>query len=117
MARVSQSSAGRSSVNVSGPVDVESSGFDTLSSAPTQVTVNLVSVELFAANPNRKYAHISNNSGHTIFIQYAVSAVLNQGIKLAPNTLYTLDFNNLWLGSVNAISDVSGLLIDILEGE
>lgn len=118
MARVSQSSSGRSNVSVTGPIDVEANGFDALApGSPGQVTVGVTSVELFAANSNRKYAHISNNSGVTIFIQYSANAVLGQGIKLLPNTLYTIDFNNLWLGSVNAIGTVADLLIDILEGE
>lgn len=117
MSRVSQSSAGRSSINVTGPVEVESTGFDTLSGgSPGQITVGITSVTVLAANPNRKYAHISNNSGQTIFIQYAVTASVNQGIKIPNNTLFTLDFNNLWLGSIDAIGVEPGLLIDILEG-
>lgn len=118
MARVSQSSAGRSSVNIAGPIDVESTGFDTLApGSPTQIAVGVTSTPLLAANPNRSYAHIFNNSGQPIYIQYAVNAALNQGIKIYPNSLYTLDFNNLWLGSISAISAEPGLLIDILEGE
>lgn len=115
MSRVSQSSAGRSQVNIAGTVPVESIGFDVAN--PSQITVGLTSTQLFAPNPNRQYAHISNNSGDTIYIQYTNPAVLNQGIKLPPNTFYTIEFNNLWLGAVNAVGVVSSQLIDILEGE
>lgn len=117
MARVSQSSAGRSQVNVSGPVDVEAVGFDTLTNPPGQVAVALTTTLLLAANPNRKYAHISNNSGNPVFIQFDTAAVLNQGIRIPAFGLYTIESNNLWLGSINAISVVAGTLIDILEGE
>lgn len=117
MSRVSQSSAGRSSVNIAGPIDVEIVGFDTLTAPPGRVDVGLTSVLLFAANPDRKYAHIVNNSGQTIYIQYSTSASLGQGIKLPPNTLYTIESNNLWLGQINAIGVSASQLIDILEGE
>lgn len=117
MSRVSQSSAGRSSVNIAGPIDVEVVGFDTLTNPPGQIDVGLTTTILLIANPNRKYAHIVNNSGNPIFIQYDTSAALNQGIKIPPNTLYTIESTNLWLGSVNAIGVAGSQLIDILEGE
>lgn len=118
MGRLTQSSSGKSQVSIAGPVDTEQVGFDALSpGSPTQITVTLSSTTLLAANPNRKYAHISNNSGANIFIQYAVGANLNQGIKIPPNTLFTIESNNLWLGIINAIGVSGSQLIDILEGE
>lgn len=130
MARISTSSSGGlvsiqdtngnpiDSIDGALKVTAEPGGFSTLAPGmPTQIVVGTTSVTLFAANPNRKYLHIVNNSGQTIFIQYSVSAALNQGIKLFPNTFYTVDSNNLWLGEINAIGLVAGQLIDILEGE
>lgn len=93
-----------------------STGFATLS-ATGQFALNLVSTEVFPANPNRRYAHIVNNSGNVIYLQYQSPAALNAGIKIPPNTLYTIETNNLWLGSVNAIGVISGQIIDIIEGE
>lgn len=84
---------------------------------PTQVSVGTLSTQLFASNAGRKYAHIFNNSGEQIFIQYSVSAALNQGIRIPAGSLYTLETTNLWLGSVNAIGVISNQLIDVLEGE
>lgn len=104
------------STPISGPVDTVAQGFSSLS-VTGQATVNLVSIELFPANPNRRYAHIVNNSGNVIYIQYSAPALLNAGIKIPPNTLYTIETNNLWLGSVNAIGVINGQVIDILEGE
>lgn len=115
MSRVTQSSSGRSNVSITGPVEVDSSGFDT--GTPAQVTISTNSIELFAANPDRKYAHIMNNSGQTIYIQYASPAAIGQGIIVRSNTLYTIDFNNLWLGSVNAIGVAASQIIDIFQGE
>lgn len=101
-------------LNVNAEID---NGFNTLGVSPTQISVGLTSTQLFAANTNRKYAHVSNNSGQTIYIQYQAAAVLNQGIKIPPNTLFTIESNNLWLGVINAIGMTPGQLIDILEGE
>lgn len=117
MSRVAQSSAGRSVVNIGGTVDVDQIGFDTLTAPPGQIAVGLTTTVLFSANPNRKYAHIVNNSSDSIYIQYSSNAALNQGIKIPPNTLYTIESTNLWLGSINAIGVSGSQLIDILEGE
>lgn len=84
---------------------------------PGQIDIGITSIQVFAANPNRKYVYISNNTQNTIFIQYSNPAVLNTGIKIPPNTLYTIETNNLWLGIVNAIGNQTSTLIDIFEGE
>lgn len=115
MGRVTQSSSG-GAVTVAGTASVDQVGFDTVS-AGGQVSVGLTSVTLLSANPGRKYAHIFNNSGSTIFIQYASNAVLNQGIRIPPNAFYTIETNNLWLGAVNAVGVENAQLIDVLEGE
>lgn len=132
MARISTSSSGGNvniqdtngnpinstggALNVTGNLTV-SDGFDTLTpGTPTQLSVGTTSTTLFVANPNRKYAHIVNNSGETIFIQYSVAAALNQGIKLSAGSFFTIESTNLWLGEINAIGVMSNQLIDILEG-
>lgn len=92
-------------------------GFDTLSPGyPTQRTVGTTSVTIIPSNVNRKYAHVSNNSGEVIFIQFQVSAALNQGVKIWPGGFYTLEETNLWRGDINAIGLMAGQLIDVLEG-
>lgn len=116
MSRV-QSSSSNSKVSVIGPIDVDQIGFDTLTNPPGQIAVGLTTTVLLIANPNRKYAHIVNNTSDAIYIQYSTNAALNQGIKIPPNTLYTIESNNLWLGSINAVGVSGSQLIDILEGE
>lgn len=92
-------------------------GFDTLSPGyPTQVSVGTTSLLLIPANPLRKYAHVSNNSGESIFIQFQSSAALNQGIKIGPGGFYTLEVTNLYRGDINAIGLMAGQMIDIVEG-
>lgn len=83
---------------------------------PTQISVGTASIQLFPANSARKYAHIVNNSSATIFIQYQVSAALNQGVKISSGGFFTLEVDNLWLGVVNAIGLMAGQQIDVLEG-
>lgn len=103
--------------NTSGGVSPGSEGFSTISPGfPTQVNVGTNSTQLFAANPNRLYAHIYNNSAQPIYIQYQVSAALNQGIRINQGTFFTLELDNLWLGIVTAIGLIPNQLIDVLEG-
>lgn len=107
-------------VDASGHVIIsgaDSGAFDTLSPGyPTQVTVGTTSVLLIPANPIRKYAHISNNSGESIYIQFQSSAALNQGVKIGPGGFYTLEVNNLYRGDINAIGLIAGQKIDVVEG-
>lgn len=103
-------------VQVTGTLTVVQ-GFSTLSPGyPTQVSVGVTSVLLIAANTARKYFHIFNNSSQPIYIQYQVSAALNQGIRINSGTFFTLDSENLWLGTINGIGFIAGQLIDVLEG-
>lgn len=98
-------------------VETEKGFINLTPGTPTQIPVGTFSTLLMDVNPNRKYAHIFNNSGQTIYIQYSSSAALNQGIKLTNGSFYTIESNNLWLGAINAIGVVSNQLIDILQGE
>lgn len=105
-------------IPVTGTFTAAPPSFSTISPGyPAQISVGTTSIQLFAANMNRKYAHIFNNSAEQIFIQYQVSAALNQGVRINPGSFFTLDSDNLWLGIVNAIGLVSSQLIDVLEGE
>lgn len=106
-------------VDSSGAVIVSNSGngFSALSSGyPTQRTVGTTSVTIIPANSARKYAHVANNSGEAIYIQYQVSAALNQGVKIGPGGFFTLEIDNLYKGDINAIGLMAGQLIDVLEG-
>lgn len=101
-----------------GALSINQSGFSTITPGyPTQISVGTASTQLFAANPNRRYVHIVNNTTETIYIQFQSAAALNQGIKMQPGSFYTLESTNLWLGTINAIGNLASQLIDVLEGE
>lgn len=111
-------SDGGTPLQVTGTFTAGSPGFTTITPGyPTQISVGNSNTVLFPANPNRVYCHIMNNSSATIYIQYQVSAALNQGIKLNPGSLFILDTSNLYLGVINAIGLMANQLIDVLEGE
>jgi uncharacterized protein YjdB len=76
----------------------------------TVVSVNATSTQLLAANTNRLYACLVNDSDEVIYIKFGVVAVLNEGIRLNANGgTYEMskELGNLYTGSINAIS-VSG---------
>lgn len=91
-------------------------GFSTASN--TRVAVdNSVSVQLLAANLNRKYVYIMNNTGKAYYLKLGAAAVVGQGILLSNNGMYELTGDNLWTGTVNAISSSStSTSLDIFEG-
>lgn len=101
------------SLTIDGAVTVAtgfSSGSNTLPNATT------TSSTVLAANPNRKYAYINNQSGSTIYIKLGAAAVVGQGIKLVNDSKYEITRDNLWLGTVNAITNAGTHALDIFEG-
>jgi len=117
-----QDTNGNAITSTNGALNVNASsdpaGFNSITPGTGgQVSVTTVSTTLLNANPNRKYAHVVNNSNDEIFIQYASAAALNQGIRIPSGGFYTIESNNLWLGIVNAIGVTNPQLIDVLEGE
>lgn len=83
----------------------------------TRPAINNVSAVLLAANTNRKYVMIFNQSGATIFIKMGATAVINEGIRLANNEWYEITADNLWVGTINAIkSGAASVNVDVFEG-
>lgn len=101
-------------VNVDGSVNIKT-GFSTVS-VSGQITVGTTSVALLSTNPNRKYAHVTNNTGTAVFLQYGSVAVLNQGIRLNAGALFTMSGFETYTGQINVISSAPTTLIDVLEG-
>ncbi len=102
------------------PVTVVSGGGGGWSSfgqgTPTQILVSTSSTQLLAANVNRIFARISNNSNQTIYIQYGVTAVWQQGLRLSPGASLTISTAELYNGSINAVSQSTTVAIDVIEG-
>lgn len=84
--------------------------------ANTRLTITNVSSQILAANTSRKFALIANYSGGTIFIKLGATAVANQGIRIANNESFVIDYNKLWLGAVNAIVAAGTGTLDVFEG-
>lgn len=92
-------------------------GFST--GANSRVTVgNSSSVQLLAANSSRQYAYIFNGTGNALFIKFGASAAQNEGILIPNNAMFSINYYNLWLGTVNAISatPTGTVTVDVFEG-
>lgn len=85
-------------------------------STPKQVTVNDTSTVLLNANPDRLYAKFSNNSQQTIYLQYGINAVWQEGQILFPNQTWTITTIELFLGQVNGITLTGSIQLDVIEG-
>lgn len=111
-------SSGNSLTSTSGALNVFfNAGWSTFgSSTPKQVAVSTTSTTLLVANLSRLFARIVNNSVQTIYVQYGVSAVWQQGFPLRPNAMYVIDTSELFLGQINAITNTGSVNIDVIEG-
>lgn len=72
----------------------------------TEHAVATTTAQSIAANPNRKYLLLVNDSDQIIYLGLSVAAVLNKGIRLnASGGSYEMSFllGNLFTGAVNAI--------------
>jgi len=90
-------------------------GFSTGSS--TTPTINNVSSVVLAANTNRKYAYVFNQTGVVIYLKLGATAVIGEGIRLVNNSMFEILDSNLWTGTITAIkSGATGVALDIFEG-
>ena len=75
---------------------------------------------LLAANANRIYALLINDSDTNVYIKLGAAAVLNQGIRLNANGgsyEMSLELGNLYRGAVNGIAaSGSGKVVLVTEG-
>ncbi len=85
-------------------------------SAPTAGVATGV---ILAANANRLYALIVNDSDTTVYLALGVAAAANTGIRLNANGgSYEMSkkLGNLYVGAVNGISGVAGKVVCVTEG-
>ena len=85
----------------------------------TAPTIGATSTAALAANANRLYALLVNDSDTTIYIKLGAAAVVNEGIRLnASGGSYELSEKegNLYTGAINAICASGGKKILVLEG-
>ena len=85
----------------------------------TQPSITAATTEALAANANRLYALLVNDSVETLYIKLGAAAVLNQGIRLNANGgSYEMSkkFGNLYTGAINAIGTSGAAVLDVTEG-
>lgn len=105
-------------------VDGDGNGPVTLNGSitPTHTAVNITSTsgEVLAANANRKYALLINDSDTVIYLKIGSPAVVNEGIRLNANgSSYEMAaaLGNLATGAINGIHGSSGSkVLTVLEG-
>ena len=76
----------------------------------TAVNVTTTSGEVLAANTNRLYALLENNTDEVMWIKLGVAAVVNQGIRIGAYGDYPMSkkSGNLYTGAINAIHNGTG---------
>lgn len=82
----------------------------------TRPTVTTTSSTILAANSNRKYAYIFNQSGTAIYIKLGATAVANEGFRIANNDFFEITSVKLWTGAVNAVRGTGSGDVDVFEG-
>jgi hypothetical protein len=82
------------------------------------VLVGAISTLVLAANPERRYLILTNDSDSPIYLAIAVAAVLDQGIRLNANGGWyeMLEGQNLHTGAVYAISNAGAKNLCYQEG-
>jgi hypothetical protein len=85
----------------------------------TAPTAGVATGELLAANANRLYALLVNDSDTIVYIKLGAAAVVNQGIRLNANGgSYEMSkkLGNLYTGAINGISGIAGKVVLVTEG-
>ena len=85
----------------------------------TAVIVTTASGIALAANANRLYALLINDSDETIYLKLGATAVVNEGIRLnanGGNYEMSKKLGNLYTGVINAICATGGKTLLVLEG-
>lgn len=101
--------------STSNPLQVSVNNSSSVGSVTTPSITN-VSSQILAANSNRKYVYIYNNSPETMHLQLGQSAVFGRGIKLESNSMFEITIDTLWLGSIHAIKSTAlPELLDVFE--
>lgn len=82
----------------------------------TAVTVGAVTTVAKAANADRKWLLLVNDSDETVYVKLGAAAVLNQGIRIsASGGALELTGGSLYLGAVNGICASGGKTLLVTE--
>jgi len=83
------------------------------SATNSKVTVAATTTEVLEADDTRVFARITNDSDAVIYLALGEDAVMNQGIRLAVGGYFEINSDNLYTGSVNAISAAGSKVLSI----
>ena len=83
--------------------------------APASASVGLTSAQVIASNSSRTGLAIVNLSPNVVSLGIAATAVLNKGISLTQNGVYTMDESLFSTDAINAIASGAGSAISIQE--
>jgi len=82
-----------------------------------QVSVGVASTAVLAANANRIFAELVNDSANVIYLALGAAAVMNRGIRLNANGgSFEIGLTNLYTGAVKAIAGVAASNLTVSEG-
>lgn len=99
------------------PLDVFLSQLRAGTATRTTVTpTSNTSTQLLAANANRKFVYLINNSGAAFFIAFGTTATINNGIEIPANgNRFIMEATSLYTGAINAIVGSNNRTIEIYE--
>ena len=84
---------------------------------PTNVTVGIVSAEILAANDNRSFLILFNESNTaTIYLAFGVAAIVNRGIVIPPQSAFVFDRLAISVQQIRAIATAAATPLSIQEG-
>ena len=85
----------------------------------TKATIGATTTAVIAANSNRKYLLLINDSDAAVYLKCGADAVMSEGIRInASGGSYEMSatIGNLYLGVINAISAAGSKLVLVSEG-
>jgi len=95
----------------------QKTGFTVPNHFTIATAVGPASTVALAANIQRKYAVLINDSANPIYLNFTGPAVVNTGIRLnAAGGSYEMMPGNVWRGAINMISAVAADVLLVTEG-
>jgi hypothetical protein len=100
------------------PVHVMDAQVGAASATTSRVTFTTANVSqvLVAANTDRKFLYIENNSGAVLYLGFGSAAVGSQGLSVANSALFTIDYTNLFTGAIYGVFTSNNRTVDAIEG-
>jgi len=85
----------------------------------TAVTIGSSTTAVLAANANRTYVLLVNDSDAVVYVKLGAAAAMNAGVRLNANGgSYEMSYNigNLYTGAINGISAAGSKVLLVTEG-